>query len=133
MSILRINDGTWDIALIVGNFVFLLIWASFFEPVNDLVKSEILPQNIKGLSSSLCVMSLAASKTLSYTLFETISVLLGIHWNYWIFAINASVTATIVYFALPEGRGKSLAEIQNIMRNDHACEAAGNARLDFRQ
>ncbi|XP_065207305.1 facilitated trehalose transporter Tret1-2 homolog [Planococcus citri] len=119
LSLFRTLFGSnWDIAYIIGNYVFLLIWASFLEPINDLVRSEILPQNIKGFGSSLCVMSMAASKALSYTLFETISINMGMSWNYWIFAINSLITAFVVYFALPESRGKSLADIQHKMSND---------------
>lgn len=115
------NGRWWDIIFVVGNYGFLLIWASFLEPVNDLVKSEILPQNIKGFGSSLCVMSVAASKAISYTLFGIISTNFGAHWNYWLFAANSLITAAIVHFALPEGRGKSLADIQTAMRRTGDC------------
>lgn len=118
-SLFRTRFGSeWDLPYIISNYIFLLIWASFLEPINDLVRAEILPQNIKGFAGSLCVMSMAASKALSYTLFETISTNMGIYWNYWLFAINSLITTLIVYFALPESRGKSLADIQHKMSVD---------------
>lgn len=93
-----------------GNFLYRVHWAFLLLPVNGAMRSEIFPQNVKGIGNALSDMAQAMAITLSFKLYSYMSTdLTGL---YYIFASSGLVLLILLYYYLPEGRGKSLVEIQ---------------------
>ncbi|XP_065207291.1 facilitated trehalose transporter Tret1-like [Planococcus citri] len=95
-----------------GNLFFRVLWAFLLLPLSSVIRSEIFPQNVKGIGNAFCDMAQAMSITLTFKLYECMNSNNQLTDLYYIFAISAIVMLGIVYFYLPEGRGKSLVEIQ---------------------
>ncbi|XP_057658235.1 facilitated trehalose transporter Tret1-like [Diorhabda carinulata] len=72
---------------------------------------------MRSMSSSLVFTIehvLVASCQLVYPL---LAESVGSHWCMWIFAINCFIASLILYWLMPETRGKSIDEIQHIFKN----------------
>lgn len=95
-----------------GNFLFRVHWIFLLLPVNSAVRSEIFPQNVKGIGNAFCDMAQAMAITLTFRLYGYMNGHHDLTDLYFIFAFSAVVLFVLIYLFLPEGRGKSLVEIQ---------------------
>lgn len=98
----------------------LLYYACYTVTLHNLVnmlRCEILPQSVKAVGSGLAVLVQSASTSLCILLFQYISDATGgyVCWNFFAFAITSVSTAVVVYFYLPEVKGKPLAEVYDSM------------------
>lgn len=104
---------TWCACIFTfGNLFFRVLWAFLLLPIDSAVRSEIFPQNIKGIGNAFCDMAQGMAITLTFKLYGSMNANHQLTELYYIFATSAAVVLAVVYFFLPEGRGKSLVEIQ---------------------
>nr|QJX15776.1 glucosinolate transporter [Phyllotreta armoraciae] len=86
-------------------------------PIPQALISELPSANLRAVSSSLIHSTgSVASSTLTF-LYPLVSESLGNHWCVWWFSMNCVIGAILMYFFLPETKGKSFDEIQEILRN----------------
>lgn len=96
----------------IGNFLYRVHWIFLLLPVNSAVRSEIFPQNVKGIGNAFCDMAQAIAITFTFRLYGYMSSHHNLVDLYFIFSASAVVLFALIYLFLPEGRGKSLVEIQ---------------------
>lgn len=95
--------------------LFIVAFSLGFGPVPWMIMGELFAPEIKGVASGLAVMmnwALVFVVTFSFPLMNSG---LGGHVTFYIFAAIMVVGTTFVKFVVPETRGKSLQEIQQIL------------------
>jgi SP family sugar porter-like MFS transporter len=89
-------------------------FAMTLGPMVWVVLSEIYPTRIRGAAMSIAVASLwIACAVLNYT-FPILNNLLGAHGTFWVYGIICLVSVFVIYFTLPETKGKTLEEIEEV-------------------
>ncbi|XKL60386.1 hypothetical protein PGB90_001402 [Kerria lacca] len=76
------------------------------------IRSELFPQNVKEIGSSVTIIGQSLVGFLSSKIFLYLSDMYGVYMNFVVFFIVCIFGVIYVYFFLPETRGKTLAEIQ---------------------
>lgn len=81
-------------------------------------KGELVPQNARAVGSGLTALFQAGACGLGIVQYEFVKSVAGVYLNFAIFAAASASIALVVYFYLPETRGKTLAAIQQDMKNE---------------
>lgn len=105
--------GHFDWVLSLVNVLVRILWACLLVPINDIVRSEIFPQTVKGFGNSICLIFQVVANVFGYTLYRVVHESCGLHCIYLLFGGFSILLGLVVYTRLPEGRRKYLAEIQN--------------------
>ncbi|XP_053661852.1 facilitated trehalose transporter Tret1-like [Anopheles marshallii] len=79
------------------------------------VLAEIMPQKIKGFTTTFCMAINWTFAFVALKYFSTLSVLLGMHGILMFFAISSFIGVLFVLLCMPETKGKSFQEIQYMM------------------
>ena len=81
-------------------------------PIVWVVISEIFPNRIRGAAMSIAVFSLWVGCTALTLTFPYLKSSLGAHGAFWLYGTICVVGFVVVYFKLPETKGKSLEDIE---------------------
>jgi len=94
----------------------LIFFSIFFNvglgPIPWIYMAEVLPPHIKGTASAISTTIIWMLAFLITKTFKDISLALGIHGCYWMFAGICGFGAIYTFIFVPETKGKSLDEIQ---------------------
>lgn len=95
--------------------VFIIMFSFGFGPVPWLMMGELFAQDIKGFAAALAgttnwLLAFLITKT-----FNNLRMSLGSGFTFWLFSGLTLLGAVFVFMFLPETKGKSLQEIQDIM------------------
>lgn len=95
--------------------IFIVMFSFGFGPVPWLMMGELFAQDIKGFAAALAgttnwLLAFLITKT-----FTSLRVSLGSGGTFWLFSGLTILGAVFVFMFLPETKGKSLAEIQEIL------------------
>ncbi|CAG7817079.1 unnamed protein product [Allacma fusca] len=110
------NDGENPANLswlpVAGLIVFIMSFAAGMGPLPRVVLSEIIPLHVKGPAAAVAFMfnwiwAFAVTKT-----FNDLIDALNESGFFWFYAAISLVGAVVIYFTVPETRGKSVEEIQ---------------------
>lgn len=93
----------------------LLFKFSAYGPIPWAVVGETFPTNVKVLASGIATSFCLFDTFITTKFFTNISDVFGIYWGFWIFTISMIISVICVYFYLPETKGMSLQEIQDIL------------------
>lgn len=88
---------------------------SGFGPLPWAVMGEMFPPNIKSLASTLTASFCWFLSFLLTLFFEDLKGAIGNDFTFWLFGIFCVVSVPFVFILLPETKGKSLQEIQEIL------------------
>ncbi len=112
------NYGGWVIVLLVlANVMF---YSLTLAPLLWVVLSEIFPNRIRGAAMSIAAFAhWVGNFTLTFS-FPTIKENLGWANNFWLYGVICAVGFVVLYFILPETKGKSLEEIEKELTGDTA-------------
>lgn len=91
---------------------FIIAYSLGCGPLCMVMTGELLPNYMKGLTSSVVLMSRWGFAFFVTKFFEGIKEDIGDDVTYWGFAAVCSIGALFVYFFIPETMGKSVDEIQ---------------------
>ncbi|CAH1111738.1 unnamed protein product [Psylliodes chrysocephalus] len=94
----------------------VFIYSMGIGPVPMAVISELFPSDLRAASSAVIntvVTTIVFGLTSGFPLF---SEAYGIHWCVWMFSLCCFVGAILIYFFLPETKGKSFSEIQEMLK-----------------
>jgi len=106
----KVDQGGWVIVLLVLTNV--MFYSFTLAPLLWVVLSEIFPTRIRGASISICALAhWIGNFTLTYS-FPTIKASLGWAVNFWLYGLICFVGFIIIYFILPETKGKSLEALE---------------------
>ncbi len=111
----------------IGSLVFMLLYTAFFAmswgPVTWVLLSEIFPNSIRGAMSIAVASQWLANLAISWTF----PILDGNPWltehfhqgfAYWIYGVMGILAALFVWKMVPETRGKTLEEMENLWRKE---------------
>lgn len=101
--------------------VSLLFYFFFFAlglgPLPSAVMGELFPTDIRSSATSI-ISSISCVIFAGYMfLFPLFADLVGLYWVMWTFGISCLGTTLLVYVFLPEIKGKSIHEIQELLKN----------------
>ena len=106
------RTGVQGLPIVVLTLASVALYSFTLAPVVWVILSEIFPNRIRGAAMSLAAMSLwVGNFSLTFT-FPTIKESLGWALNFWLYAAICIAGMAILYFKLPETKGKSLERIQ---------------------
>lgn len=102
--------------IVVLTLASVAVYSLTLAPVVWVILSEIFPNRIRGAAMSLAAVSLwIGNFSLTFT-FPSIKENLGWTLNFWLYALICFIGLVIVTYKLPETKGKSLEEIEEILK-----------------
>lgn len=107
------NDSVSKWLFLIGNIFTMIVHSASTQPLGSALRSEILPQGITSLGGSLAIIAQAVASAISFQLYYLIGNNFSLYYLYVIFSINSWILCIIVYFRLPESRGKLLADLHS--------------------
>jgi MFS family permease len=100
------------VPIVVLTLASVAVYSFTLAPVVWVVLSEIFPNRIRGAAMSLAAVALwVGNFSLTFT-FPSIKENLGWSLNFWLYALICVAGFIIVYYKLPETKGKSLEQIE---------------------
>lgn len=106
------NAGVQGIPIVLLTLGSVAIYSFTLAPVVWVILSEIFPNRIRGAAMSLSAVVLwIGNFSLTFT-FPSIKEALGWSMNFWLYAVICLVGFAIIYYRLPETKGKSLETIE---------------------
>ncbi|WKN32458.1 sugar porter family MFS transporter [Porifericola rhodea] len=103
-------EGFVIVLLVLANVLF---YSLTLAPLLWVVLSEIFPNRIRGAAMSIAAFAhWVGNFTLTFS-FPTIKENLGWANNFWLYGLICAVGFVVLYFILPETKGKSLEEIEH--------------------
>lgn len=112
---------------VVAVCVFIIAYSLGLGPMPWVLIGELFTTEVKGVASSACgTVAWIAAFTVTKT-FPNIRDWIGIGETFWMFAVFSAVGSVFIWYAIPETKGKTFAEIQQILdgqRSPHDREAA---------
>ncbi|XP_044731704.1 facilitated trehalose transporter Tret1-2 homolog [Chrysoperla carnea] len=98
---------------------YVIMYSLGLGAIPMMVPSELFPTNIK--AKALCVMDLylAMAAFVTTIFYQSLAVKFGDHIPFSIFAISCVIGITWIYFCVPETKGRSLEEIQEILKGTY--------------
>jgi sugar porter (SP) family MFS transporter len=93
-------------------------------PVVWVILAEIFPNRIRGAAMSVAAIALwIGNFSLTFT-FPAIKESLGWAWNFWLYGIICAAGFVVLYFVLPETKGKSLEQLEAELTNAESKKPA---------
>ncbi|MFT4855865.1 MAG: sugar porter (SP) family MFS transporter [Algoriphagus sp.] len=106
----QVDQGGWLIVLLVLTNV--MFYSFTLAPLLWVVLSEIFPTRIRGAAISIGALAhWVGNFTLTYS-FPTIKENLGWANNFWLYGLICFIGFVVIYFILPETKGKSLEQLE---------------------
>lgn len=100
---------------IASLLVFIITYNLGIAPVPWTILGEVFPANVKCLASTIsCCLCLVLAFSTS-VFFPHVKLLIGLAQSFWLFATFCGAFIFFVYFVVPETKGKSFQEIQNML------------------
>lgn len=106
------TDGIW---LLLCVLAFLAFFAFSIGPLKFVIAAEIFPDKIRAKALSLSIMVMWVADAIVGQLTPMLLSSFGTAQTFWFFAVFCLLAFVAVYKLLPETKGKSLEQIQNLM------------------
>lgn len=103
----------------VSVFVLIAIasYATSLAPVTWVLISEIFPNNIRGLATSVAIVSLWAAYFILVFTFPVLAEVLGAYGPFWLYAGICLLGFFFIKFRVKETKGKTLEELESFVRH----------------
>ncbi|MCS3733972.1 sugar porter family MFS transporter [Mucilaginibacter dorajii] len=108
------TGATNNIALVVSIILFLACFAFSIGPLKFVIASEIFPTKIRGRAMALSIMTMWVADTIVGQLTPIFLGSIGPAVTFWFFSACCLLSFFVVYKLVPETKGKSLEEVQEI-------------------
>jgi len=109
------HTGIQGIPIVVLTLSSVAVYSFTLAPVVWVILSEIFPNRIRGAAMSLAAVALwIGNFSLTFT-FPAIKENLGWSLNFWLYALICVAGFLVIYYKLPETKGKSLEQIEKEM------------------
>ena len=108
------SGDTNNIALVISIILFLACFAFSIGPLKFVIASEIFPTRIRGRAMGLSIMVMWIADTIVGQLTPLLLGAAGAAVTFWFFASCCLISLIVVYKMVPETKGKSLEEVQDI-------------------
>lgn len=94
---------------------YCVIFSLGLGPVANTFKGEIFPSASKGLGSGLTTMTDTISCFICLKMYQVVADSFGVFLNFWIFSAFSFFGAIVIYYIVPETKGKTFSEIQKML------------------
>ncbi|MBX2860207.1 MAG: sugar porter family MFS transporter [Vampirovibrio sp.] len=118
----NMTEGPWVLLCILG---FVASFAASMGPVVWVLLSEIFPTRIRGRAMSIATMVLWFATLFVSQTFPMMLEAFGPTATFWCYMTMSVVTVVFVQTMVPETKGKSLEEIENLWTTKGAYDAEG--------
>lgn len=108
------SGTTSNIALVISIILFLACFAFSIGPLKFVIASEIFPTKIRGRALALSIMVMWIADTIVGQLTPMFLGSVGPAVTFWFFSVCCLLSFWVVYKMVPETKGKSLEEVQDI-------------------
>lgn len=108
------SGATNNMALVISIILFLACFAFSIGPLKFVIASEIFPTRIRGRAMGFSIMVMWIADTIVGQLTPLLLGSAGAAITFWFFASCCLVSFIVVYKMVPETKGKSLEEVQDI-------------------
>jgi SP family arabinose:H+ symporter-like MFS transporter len=108
------SGATNNIALVIGIILFLACFAFSIGPLKFVIAAEIFPTKIRGRALALSIMMMWVADTIVGQLTPVLLASIGPAFTFWFFSFCCLLSFWVVYKMVPETRGRSLEEVQDI-------------------
>lgn len=119
----------WKSIVYLDAIVIMAIMGALLLPLVDIISAELFPYNIKGKANACVFLSRSIFAIVTLIMFDIIAENFGLYASFYLYAVALFTLAMIVYFVLPETRGRSLIDLHfdNEFETDCCSE---NSKLD---
>lgn len=108
--------ATGSVFLLISVIAFLACFAFSIGPLKFVIASEIFPNRIRGRALALSIMAMWIADTIVGQLTPMLLSAGGASTTFWFFAVFCVIAFLFIYKMVPETKGKSLEEIQQMWR-----------------
>jgi len=108
------SGATSSISLVISIILFLACFAFSIGPLKFVIASEIFPTKIRGRALALSIMVMWIADTIVGQLTPMFLGSVGPAVTFWFFSACCLLSFWVVYKMVPETKGKSLEEVQEI-------------------
>lgn len=105
------EQGYW---VLIGILAYISFFAISLGPLTFVVVSEIFPTHIRGRAMSVAIFFLWLSVYVVSQTFPMLLESIGSAWTFWIYMIMSVIAFFFVWNLVPETKGKSLEEIEQL-------------------
>ncbi|XP_068624634.1 facilitated trehalose transporter Tret1-like [Battus philenor] len=105
------SESVWIPALLV-NIQFLSL-ATGMVPLPTVIAGEVFPLAYRGLGGSISVVSIAAFVFVALKTFPALVSSINLHGTYLVYSAVLTYNLIVIYYLLPETKGKTLQEIED--------------------
>ncbi len=113
------TETTNSILLLLCVIAFLACFAFSIGPLKFVIAAEIFPNKIRGRALALSIMTMWIADTLVGQLTPILLEKLGSAFTFWLFAGCCLLSFWVVYKLVPETKGKTLEEIEDMYATPH--------------
>ncbi|KAG5870303.1 hypothetical protein JTB14_023088 [Gonioctena quinquepunctata] len=100
--------------------VSVMMYACFFKlglgMVPFVLTAELFPAKMKAIGMTVADGSYVMSALMSLQVYQQLSDNFGLHYPFYVFSVSCVIAAVFTYFFIPETKGKTLDEIQFILK-----------------
>ncbi|XP_013168659.1 PREDICTED: facilitated trehalose transporter Tret1-like [Papilio xuthus] len=104
-------DAVWIPAVLI-NLQFFSV-ATGMVPLPNVIAGEVFPLEYKGLGGSISVVSIAAFIFVTLKTFPGLIGSIHLHGTYLVYAVVLTYNLVVIWYLLPETKGKTLQEIED--------------------
>lgn len=108
------SQSTGSITLVISIVMFLACFAFSIGPLKFVVAAEIFPTKIRGRAMAISIMVMWIADTIVGQLTPVLLSAIGPAFTFWFFAACCILSFLVVYKMVPETKGKSLEEVQEL-------------------
>lgn len=112
----HIPHFSWIVFILL--MLYLVIYSLATYPPILALRSELFPASYKILGVNICICLNAATNFVCTIFFMQVTQLYGMYLNYLVFTVCCFFGMILVYGLLPETKGKTLFEIQRILKGN---------------
>ncbi|MDB5125939.1 sugar porter family MFS transporter [Mucilaginibacter sp.] len=109
-----LHGSTNSIALVISIILFLACFAFSIGPLKFVIAAEIFPTKIRGRAMAISIMTMWVADTIVGQLTPILLGSIGPAYTFWFFSACCLLSFWTVYKMVPETKGKSLEEVQDI-------------------
>nr|QJX15794.1 major facilitator superfamily protein [Phyllotreta armoraciae] len=96
-------------------FMFLNVMGTATVPLA--VMNEVLVDRVKATANAVIVVVSGIAMTLAVFSLPLLMERIGLAWCLWLYSMNCLIGGAFIYFVVPDTRGKSVSEIQEVLFN----------------
>ena len=114
VSIIGPTSDLMRLVPLIAMLSYTFFYSLGVNPVPWILMGELLPLPVKSLSTSICCIVFAISIFVNSNIFPIVMETIGLGSSLLIFSVSNVALAAVVYALVPETKGKSLIELENI-------------------